>query len=1211
MAATVSERLNRALDGRYVLERQIGEGGMGAVFVAHDPRHERRVAIKVFRPEVAQSLGSDRFLREIRTVARLDHPNILALIDSGDADGLLYFVMPLVDGESLRDRMTRERQLPLGDAIRIIAQVADGLDHSHRHGIVHRDIKPENILLSGEHAKLADFGIARTSADSADRLTLTGMSIGTPAYMSPEQIVGDEAVDGRSDLYSLGCVLFEMLAGSPPFSGSTPQAILAKRLMQDPDPVSRHRPGVSAMVDLVIARALSREAGERHATAREFAAALLAEVSGINSRPAAASIGQAESPRRARLVGRDREMEEARTLLAGLAAGRGGLLLVGGEPGVGKTRLAQTILDEARSLGALCLVGRCYEMEGTPPFTPYIELLDYVARSIPARTLRDALGDAAPEVARILPSLRQTFPDIPPPLDLPPDQQRRHLYAQYREFNARAARVAPIVVLMDDLHWADEASLGLLEHSATYLATMPIVVIGTYRDVDLDVNRPFARVLELLTRQRLARRIALRRLPEERVAELLAVLGGGPPPAALAHVIHAETDGNPFFVEEVFQHLKEEGKLFDEAGQWRAELRVEDLAVPEGVRLVIGRRLERLTPECRAVLTSAAVIGPRFGLKILEALGESDEDTLLDALEAATAAHLIAEQRSGRDITYAFTHELIRQTLLGGLSMPRRQRRHLAVATAMEAVYGDRVNQRASDVAYHLYQAGAAADPDRTVHFLTLAAEQANASAAYTEALAHCERATNVEDVSDPALPPRLAFARGMAFRGGARWSEAIASYQNAFEALIADGDAGLLTDVGVELTVLLMWAARGAEAHEIAERVLPRVPVERTRQRGILRSVSAQAWAMSRIDFAGGMERFARILADEELQRDPVVRGTTRTSEGLVAFHFGQFRHAFAVLTEACELLVGPEHRQPYLDAASHRFGSRLHTASHEEMVRERAEIERLAAEAGHLGSRIFLDMATILSDYACPGDLQGLERFCGDLLERWNAIGPWGHLMQSYSAWAQCMRGEYERALRTCELARTAFPTGTWVGVNESLAILSAAYWAPEPFARARAAYAYLVPTPDRVPTGGQTAYVSGLAYALHVRGSREELGALREPIRAALAGGMVGGPLFVYSSTLGLAEMAAGNFDAAEAAFLEGIRASEQGHYRIALALGGMWYAELLFERDGTGDREKGLDLLQRAISEFTLMEMLPPLAQAEALRARVMPAPSVPG
>jgi serine/threonine-protein kinase len=277
-----------ALGDRYRIERELGAGGMATVYLAHDVRHDRDVAVKVLRPDVAQSLGCDRFLREIKLAARLSHPHILPLFDSGEADGQLYYVMPNVEGQSLRDRLDAEGQLPIAEAVRIGCEIAAALDHAHRHGIVHRDIKPENVLLQGGHVLVADFGIGKALSETSDQGTQAGVSVGTPAYMSPEQAVG-EAVDGRSDLYSLGCVLYEMLVGEPPFTGPNAQAVIAKRFVQTAADVSALRQGVPRPIARAIQRVLARTPIDRHETAAELVAALReadhASVPGPNATP--------------------------------------------------------------------------------------------------------------------------------------------------------------------------------------------------------------------------------------------------------------------------------------------------------------------------------------------------------------------------------------------------------------------------------------------------------------------------------------------------------------------------------------------------------------------------------------------------------------------------------------------------------------------------------------------------------------------------------------------------------------------------------------------------------------------------------------------------------------------------------------------------------------------------------------------------------------
>jgi serine/threonine protein kinase/tetratricopeptide (TPR) repeat protein len=275
LTADLQSRLAAGLAGRYVVDREVGRGGMATVFLAQDRKHDRQVALKVLHPELAASLGSERFLREIQIAARLQHPHILPLYDSGQADTLLYYVMPFVEGESLRDRLTREKQLPVEDAVKLGRDIAAALDYAHRHGVVHRDIKPENVMLHEGEAIVTDFGIAKAvSAAGGESLTQTGLAVGTPAYMSPEQASGEGEPDGRSDVYSLGCVLFEMLAGTAPFTGSTVQALITKRFTEPVPSVRAARKEVTGELELVVTKSLAREPAQRFDTAAQMVQAL-------------------------------------------------------------------------------------------------------------------------------------------------------------------------------------------------------------------------------------------------------------------------------------------------------------------------------------------------------------------------------------------------------------------------------------------------------------------------------------------------------------------------------------------------------------------------------------------------------------------------------------------------------------------------------------------------------------------------------------------------------------------------------------------------------------------------------------------------------------------------------------------------------------------------------------------------------------------------
>jgi eukaryotic-like serine/threonine-protein kinase len=307
--------LLHSLADRYRIERELGAGGMATVYLAHDLRHDRDVAIKVLHSDLGAALGAERFLSEIRTTARLQHPHILPLLDSGDADGLLYYVMPVVTGESLRARLERERQLPIADAVRLACEIASALDYAHRHGVIHRDVKPENVLLHDGQAQVADFGIAlAVQSAGTQRLTQTGLSLGTPQYMSPEQAMGEKVIDARADIYALGAVTYEMLTGEPPFTGPTVQAVVARLISEEPRPLAVQRRSIPEHVADAVTRALEKLPADRFASAAEFAAALDAHTS--STRTVVSRAGSRRSRRTIAALG-------ALAIVSSIAAGWG------------------------------------------------------------------------------------------------------------------------------------------------------------------------------------------------------------------------------------------------------------------------------------------------------------------------------------------------------------------------------------------------------------------------------------------------------------------------------------------------------------------------------------------------------------------------------------------------------------------------------------------------------------------------------------------------------------------------------------------------------------------------------------------------------------------------------------------------------------------------------------------------------------------------
>ena len=823
---------------RYRILESLGRGGMGEVFLADDTQLGRKVAIK-FLTEALETdpTARERLHREARSAAALDHPFICKIHEITEIDGRTGIVMEHVAGETLESRLASGPLAP-AEALRLASEVAEALSEAHAHRILHRDLKPANLMLTAQgHVKVMDFGLAKrvrtagdddTTGETPGSLTGSGALLGTPAYMAPEQVRGEPA-DARSDIFAFGVVLFELLNGEHPFKRDTVSETVAA-ILRDP-PASAD--GSGSPIDYVIFdRLLAKTPGDRFPAFGE----VTAEVERLRQASRTGALGVEETAptaggRRTPFVGRDAERRQLRQWFDQAVRGRGALALVGGEPGIGKTRLVEELLLDAEQGGCRTLTGRCYEIEGTAPFIPFVEIIEGYARTVGSEELADTLGDAGPEIARLVPDLRRRLPDMPASLELPPQQRRRHLFQQVGAFFRRLSRREALVLLLDDLHWADNATLLLLLDLAPQLASGPMLALGTYRDVDLDVNRPFANTLESLNRRRLAHRLRLRRLPAAGVGEMLAALGGPSPPSTLVDRVYQETEGNPFFVEEVYQHLDEEGALHEADGGWRSAIDLGAIDVPEGVRLVIGRRLERVSEDCRRVLTSAAVVGRGFSLALLEAVGDVTGDALLTALEEGEANFLITSV-GGRDPGWEFSHALTRQTLTSGMSLPRRQRLHLRVADAIECAAGTRGVDHAADLAHHLFQAGMAADADRTVSALTRAGEQARDAGGFEGAFEAFDRALSLEPPEDD-VRAMLLFRRGSSHRGLNQWDEAIYDWREALSLFETAGDASSVAAVCLDLAFGYTWKMRAAESAPYAG-ARPRRPRLRAQPRAL-----------------------------------------------------------------------------------------------------------------------------------------------------------------------------------------------------------------------------------------------------------------------------------------------------------------------------------------------------------------------------------------
>lgn len=498
-------------------------------------------------------------------------------------------------------------------------------------------------------------------------------------------------------------------------------------------------------------------------------------------------------------IGRERETSDMRRVLEAVKDGTGGTVFVGGEPGIGKTRLIREVKADALRQGFNVLTGNCRK-EIALPYEPWIEQFEQTLRNIPEAQVPAMFSDHVAEVGFLLPKLFDLISDVPDRVELPPEQERRFLMNGITSFIQKEAETnQPLVMIFEDLQWADESTCLLIQHLAARIEDSRLLILGTFRDAEMDSSSPAAAMFQTLLRERLAEDVILRRLRRHEVVAMLAQLAGKEPPEELVDLVFSETEGNPFFVEEVYRHLLELGKIFDESGEFISGIRIADTEVPRGVLMVIQNRLERMSEPCRNTLTLAAVIGRSFPFRLLANSSDLDEDALLEAIEEATAATLIEDLSSGREASYRFVHEQIRQTLLHDLSFPRRQRMHIKIAAAMQKAKG-----RTIEIAHHLYAAGDAADADETLSYLEKAIDEGLEALAFEDVLVTMDQAAELAE--DNETMARLGSRRARALRGSNDIDGAAAAYADTIAAI---SDPALKHGLTMEKIKLLVDAYR------------------------------------------------------------------------------------------------------------------------------------------------------------------------------------------------------------------------------------------------------------------------------------------------------------------------------------------------------------------------------------------------------------------
>ncbi len=915
--------------------------------------------------------------------------------------------------------------------------------------------------------------------------------------------------------------------------------------------------------------------------------------------------GEVRAPLTA-FVERDAERARLRRLVDDTLVGRGRLALVAGEAGVGKSRLVAEIADEAQARGMRVLTGHCVEMSGTPPYLPYVEIIEQAISSPRSSVaLREALGDVAPEIARIAPALRRAFPEIPPAVELPAELARRYVWNSFGEFVGRAAQRQPLLLVLEDLHWAGESTLLLTEYLAPLLPDMPALVLGTYRDDEVNLHHLLARVIGQLGRRHLVEEVSLRRLSFDGVRAMLRALAGQPASEQLARVIDRETEGNPFFVEEVYLHLVESGVLLDEHGRVRADLRLDDASVPESIRLVLGQRLGRLATSTREVLVAAAVWGRVFSSELVGEVAGASEDAVVEAFDEAERARLISPGNAAGELM--FSHELIRQTLLSGVSAVKRERLHLQTAQAVSRLYSDDLEAHAGDLAYHLSRAGRSADRASLVRYLTIAGDRAFDAAAFDDAVGHFEHALSLIPVSDQLGRAQLLERLAMALRSVGRWDDALRTMNEALDRYEALGRAEDIGRLGWAMVYQLTWNGRLSEAVAICQRAM--APLGDTASADRARLLSGLGRALSASgDYAAAVAMFdqARSLA-EQVGNERAVADVLHMQ---TVHHLGyaEFADGIRVGLQAAETF---EQESALWDLCSvqafviYQDGS---LGSREQAVRLADKTLGIAERLGHHGAA-FLVLIDRIRQAAMLGDLAQVEALGPQILDIGERGGlPFRYFGHLYLGLAAHWRDNSELAEAQLRNAVALEPPGAFAGQSSSLLARHLAYHgrADEVMELFESAQSQL-PSLDRVNGVGSWSCVLGFVEAFYLCGLYERAASLAPLVEGVRE---LGRRWIAYDGRLvetraGLVAAATRRWDEAERQFAIARKVAAQMSNRLELADLRRFQARMLLDRGSHGDYARAAEMLEEALSAYRTFGMRAYAAEAERLlsQARV--------
>ena len=1180
-------------DGRYQVKRFLGEGGKKMVYLVQDTLLDRDVAFALIKTEGLDAVSRTRISREAQSMGRLSsHPHIVTVFDLGDHEGQPFMVTELMGGGDVEAIIEDAEggKLPLKQTISIAVETCRGLEFAHSKGIVHRDLKPGNVWLTADGvAKIGDFGLA--VATDRSRLTAEGMMVGTVSYMPPEQAMGGE-VTPKADLYSLGAMLYEMVCGRPPFLGDDNIAIIGQHINTPPVAPTWHRSDCPRPLDALIMRLLAKNPSERP----ESASDVLAALESIDTSPSEQSITEPEQVLNVLdslavdvFVGRKREMDELKAALEDALGGRGRMVTLVGEPGIGKTRTAQELTTYAGLRGAQVLWGRCYEEQGVPPYWPWVQAIRTYVRERDPESLSAEMGSGAGVIAEVVSDVRDRLPGLPrPPHIDDPESARFRLFDSITAFLKAASQRQPLVIVLDDLHWSDKPTLALMQFIVRELSGARLLLIGTYRDVELNRRHPLSEALGDLTRERLFSRVLLRGLSHDDVGKFIEVTSGVTPPVGLVDAVHTQTEGNPLFVTEVVRLLAQEGELSSDESM--ADRESWTVRIPEGVREVIGRRLNQLSARCNDVLMVASVVGREFGLGQMDALTDDlTEDMLLDVLEEGLDARVIEEIPTavGR---YQFTHALIQETLAEELSLTRRVRLHARIAETLEEMYQSDIERHAPELALHFAKAETLLGTDKLVKYSLIAGGNALDDLAFEDALEHFQRAISaLEDQPDmvETADALVGFSRAQfATLSSDEFPSVLETLIRAFDLYIKHGE----NDKAIDVAQIHLNSAPGmlAAAEGMVSRALALAPVG-SRQEGRLQRRYGFVLGFDLADLNGAEAAFTRALEITGETRDRDEELLTLSLAASVCRLHMKLQKALDYNLRATELLsTGTENL--FASSIVHEQNANLYTdlgepdkaREHSAIILELAERQRRrAGMVSALSSTVNLAITVGDWDSAITGFNQALSLSPGDMRHlgrRAMMAIQLGGIDEARSYIDQLLAQiNRDRSRTFISLARAAHAGGFlgYVTADGTLAE-NVTEWAEE---------ALVVGSLRPILVAHANI---GLAFATAITPPHEFAQQRYDAIKA-LAGISIDGTQIDW--VLGLLAKCMGRLEDAANHFEDSLAFCRRAGYRPSLAWSLHDYADMLLERDETGDQQKATAMLDEALQISTDLGMRP--------------------